>query len=197
MRKRIRVLQKKNNYNTTLDYLSKESLVLLKKEEYLFGKKIDQEIQLLIDKKKKELNNKVYSRYAKMFLNIKPFKEVDSVFTLLQKNKIPIVIFSDFPIENKLKTLGLNDRIDYAFSSFDAGYLKPDVRCFNYLYKNSPLSNFKKDEVLYVGDSLEKDWNGAKNFGFTPVLINTKEHGERKFSNWKVFFSWLEKNLEG
>ena len=200
MRKRLRVLQGNKNYNTTLDLISKEALVLSGEEEKLLASEIDTETLKKISGKKEELENKIYKRYAKKFLNIKPYKEVNEVFGLLEKKKIPIAVFSDFPVENKLKALGIDDKIKYVFSSKDAGFLKPDRRSFDYLYQNSPLSEFKKSEVLYVGDSYSKDCVGSSDFGFSSVLITRRQKAYPKaykvFKSWKDFLLWLNIILE-
>ena len=200
MRKRIRVLQKNKNYNTTLDLISKEALVLSGEEKKLLAPEIEIGTLKSISRKKEELENKIYKKYAKQFLNIKPYKEVKAVLEFLEKKKIPIAVFSDFPVENKLKALGIDDKIKYVFSSKDAGFLKPDRRCFEYLYKNSPLSEFKKSEVLYVGDSYLKDCVGSFDFGFSSVLISRKQKTYPKaykvYKNWKDFSLWLQTVLE-
>ena len=200
MRKRIRALQKNENYNTSLDLISKEALILSGKENTLLAPDIDKETLKSVSKKKAELEKKIYKKYAKQFLNIKPYKEVKEVFDFLNEKKIPIAIFSDFPVENKLKALGIDDKINYVFSSKDAGFLKPDIRCFEYLYENSPLSKFKKSEVLYIGDSYSKDCVGAFNFGFSSILLS-KKHKEfpkayKVYKNWRDFSLWLKTILE-
>ena len=200
MRNRIRALQKNENYNTSLDLISKEALILSGKENTLLAPDIDKETLKSVSKKKAELEKKIYKKYAKQFLNIKPYKEVKEVFDFLNEKKIPIAIFSDFPVENKLKALGIDDKINYVFSSKDAGFLKPDGRCFEYLYENSPLSKFKKSEVLYVGDSYLKDCVGAFNFGFSSILLSRK-HKEfpkayKVYKNWREFSLWLQTILE-
>jgi len=200
MRNRIRVLQQNENYNNSLDLISKEALVLSGEEEKLLSSEIDEETLKSISKKKKELETKIYKKYAKKFLNIKPYKEVKTIFDLLNEKKIPIAIFSDFPVENKLKALGIDGKINYVFSSKDVGFLKPDKRCFEYLYQNSPLSKFKKSEVLYVGDSYLKDCVGSFDFGFKSVLLSRKHKAYPKaykvYKNWREFSLSLQAVLE-
>jgi putative hydrolase of the HAD superfamily len=68
-------------------------------------------------------------------------------------------------------------RIDHYFTwvvtSSDAGYRKPDPRFFDYALKKCSL---KKSEVLFVGNQLNTDINGASDYGIPSVWLSGPEY---------------------
>lgn len=72
-------------------------------------------------------------------------------------------------ILQKLDLLNLDDYLD-VFVGIDAcNKAKPDKAIF--LYAVNKLGVLP-EEALFVGDSVEKDYEGAKNAGLKPLLIN-------------------------
>ena len=100
--------------------------------------------------------------------------------------------------------MGLSKYVDFATSSTNVGYLKPNIHCFEYLLYNVGT---KPSETLYVGDSYTKDVVGAFNAGLDAVLVNAKEKQVKEatkkytlacgvFSSWLDFDAWLSEKLE-
>lgn len=87
-----------------------------------------------------------------------------------------ICVLTDFMYENqveKLERLGLTDLIDLTITSEEVGADKPDPKIF--LYALNVLS-LRPDEVCMIGDSYEKDIQGALNLGiYAYQLSNTLE----------------------
>lgn len=110
-------------------------------------------------------------------------------------------VLSDWPLFEKLKSIGVEDLVDFAISAEDAGYLKPDYRPFEFMLRGLDV---KAEEALFVGDSYSKDILGAKALGMGAVLVNCRKPDKSKypqadevFANWKDFDSWINMTLEG
>ena len=119
-----------------------------------------------------------------------------------------VILFTSYywnwPLYAKLKGMGLEDLVDFACSSDDTGFLKPDTHCFEYLLYNL---NVRPEDVLYVGDSYVKDVAGAAGAGIDAVLVNVARSdlkdctsryplAKAVFSDWKDFDCWLSARLE-
>ncbi len=151
------------------------------------GKKVTEESTLHM---RKRIDAQFYDAWQRTFLTIKAYAHMREALTIAKREGLEIVAFSDFPVEQKLKTLGIADLVDAALSSEDSGYLKPSTRAFSYL-----LDHVDADpcEVLYVGDSYTKDCQGAKRAGMHSALITSskKEYSDADLviSSWKEFIS--------
>ena len=144
----------------------------------------------------------IYDPMEKLYEKTKPFDGVAETFRKIRDNGLKVGVLSDFPLFHKLESMGLADFVDFAASSDDTGFLKPDTHCFEYL-----LYNLKMDsaDVLYVGDSYAKDIAGAHGAGIDAVLVNVR--GSEKdfpsryplakavFSRWSDFDVWLSANM--
>jgi putative hydrolase of the HAD superfamily len=65
--------------------------------------------------------------------------------------------------------LGLSERFSFAVFSVDYGHEKPDERIFREVRRHMGCL---PDELMHVGDSLECDVAGAKEFGAVAVWLN-------------------------
>ncbi|EGC35265.1 hypothetical protein DICPUDRAFT_79010 [Dictyostelium purpureum] len=69
-----------------------------------------------------------------------------------------------------------NKRYDFITTSIESGYQKPSPQIFDFSYQKLLASlddpSLKKDEIMYVGDSVGKDCVGSFQYGFVPCLIN-------------------------
>ncbi len=79
-----------------------------------------------------------------------------------------------------LNEITLSEYFDFLIFSDEVGYSKPNIEIFNLMWdeilkirKDSAI--LKKEEVIHVGDNLSADIEGAKNFGFSSLQINTNE----------------------
>ena len=82
-------------------------------------------------------------------------------------------IFSGTNLKIYLDYLGVGKYIEEVFSSADIGIRKPSEEIFTYVIDRLGINNPKV--VYFIGDSIEKDYNGAKNFGFTPILMSVND----------------------
>ncbi len=72
----------------------------------------------------------------------------------------------------KIKESKLNIFFEKMITSEEAGYQKPHRRIFEYALKTV---NAKKDESIMIGDDIENDILGAKQFGMDTVFFNEKK----------------------
>lgn len=96
----------------------------------------------------------------------------------------------------KIKTLNLEQWVkkENIFVSGDVGANKPDKEIFEYAVKKMQLS--EDDDIVYVGDSYEKDILGATNAGWKAIWLDRRgrevpddfpEHAELVRSEEELF----------
>ncbi|MFL5765645.1 MAG: YjjG family noncanonical pyrimidine nucleotidase [Bacteroidia bacterium] len=74
----------------------------------------------------------------------------------------------------KMKSSKLDKYFSGVITSERSGYKKPDQRMFEFSMK---IANTKKEKSLMIGDSLEADVLGAKEFGMEQVYFNPEGRG--------------------
>ena len=147
----------------------------------------------------KRLEAWIYKPMERLYRSTKPYDGVVETFKAIKQRGLKIGVFSDFPLFNKLESMGLADYVDFALSSENVGFLKPSVHCFEKLLYNIGVG---PAEALYVGDSYDKDVVGAREAGVDAVLVNARGAREEYplanevFESWEGFEKWLLKSLE-
>ena len=150
----------------------------------LKGNKTTEQIKVAVDKQ-------FYQAWERSFMSIKAYPEVVAALEQVHAQGVKIAVFSDFPLAGKLQTLGIGGLVDYAYSTEESGYLKPNAKAFSFL-----LARLLVDphQVLYMGDSYSKDCKGAKQAGMHSCLITKDTHksfpeADLVVSSWKEFTS--------
>lgn len=208
--------EEKSNYNRALEWLAntyfEDKVIELKELSQLFKDKYLEERkssdkensffnQLLFFENK--LNIKITDDFLSVeldFINIfrkeKLINGTTELLKYLYKNdhKIFILsnsIFSGVSLKTYLNYLGIGKYIEKVFTSADIGFRKPSKEAFTYIIHNLKITNPKK--IYFIGDSLEKDFNGSKKAGFTPILIGkNKEATGLKFNNMCNLLQYLK-----
>jgi len=92
---------------------------------------------------------------------------------------------------NRYKIL---DYFDKVFFSDEIGFVKPNKNSFNRIIKEF---NVEKEEVVHIGDSLEKDVLGAKNFGINYIYFSKDKINkiEPSGKNFDEIYKVLIKNF--
>lgn len=103
------------------------------------------------------------------------YEGYEEVFKYLKSKDVEMFILTNGPTfhqKRKVERLGLKKYFDEnnIFISDEIGYSKPDKRAFEIVDKKL---NLKDKEVYFVGDSIENDLVGARNFGFNPIHFKT------------------------
>ncbi len=90
---------------------------------------------------------------------------------------IGICIVSDMTVHvqiDKIVKLGIADLVDFLVTSEEVGVEKPDPRIFEAGLRKLGL---QADEVIMIGDSLEKDIHGAEKLGIRAFRVALGEVG--------------------
>lgn len=105
-------------------------------------------------------------------------------------------IFSGASLKVYLNSLGIGKYIEEVFTSADIGFRKPSKAVFTHVIEALEISDPQK--IYFIGDSLEKDYNGAKIAGFTPVLIGTNNNvPDQAFNNIPKLLRYLKSANNG
>jgi putative hydrolase of the HAD superfamily len=94
------------------------------------------------------------------------------VLRKLKENGLKVGIITNTlqtDVEKVLSKLGLPDFFDLVVSVDMAGKAKPAKEIFMYAAKRLKL---KPQEMLFVGDDLEIDYEGAKKAGFKALIVD-------------------------
>ena len=110
---------------------------------------------------------------------------VEEFVALLKDRNVPIGMFSDYPVREKLQALGLAGTPNLTLCATD-----PDVNAF----KPHPQGFFRAcaawgvapNEVLYIGNRLEVDAAGAASAGM-PCAIVSKRPRRRSVNSYDAF----------
>ena len=104
-------------------------------------------------------------RYIRLFKNKKVINFINDMY----RNNKKIIIYSDYPVEEKIRTLDI--KYNYLFSSSDdiIKCMKPNNKGLINILK---LINVDKDDVLYIGDDDYLDGICAKNTDVDYVNVN-------------------------
>jgi FMN phosphatase YigB (HAD superfamily) len=101
---------------------------------------------------------------------------LDDLLRFLQQHRIRCGVFSDYPAGSKLHALGLAGRFDLELSAVDAeiSAFKPDPKGF---LVASRCWGLDPREVLYVGDRVDVDAEGAAAAGMQCAVIGGRRRG--------------------
>jgi len=107
------------------------------------------------------------------------YPETNKVLETLKNAGVKLVLVTNSPPTSKsaFNKLNLVQYFDRTVFSCDVGLMKPDRGIFDYAIKDLDV---KPGEVLMVGDSLDKDVNGAISAGLNAILIDRKGLTEYK-----------------
>lgn len=154
----------------------------LKEELYKNNIEIDHFAQLVMEKKydindfesfvhfkfSNEQKLKFKQMLEKELKSIHVFDDVNRYLKELKEKNIKTILCSNLasPYGRSAKTMTLP--LDKYVLSYEVGHIKPHKEIFEICLEQYKL---KKDEVVYVGDSMKDDYNGATNFGLKAFLI--------------------------
>ncbi|MDD3822331.1 MAG: HAD family hydrolase [Sphaerochaetaceae bacterium] len=125
------------------------------------------------------IERQFYASWRKSFAHLTPFPLVRTVLEELKRRGVVVAALSDFPIEGKLKALGVEDLVDFSACTEQSGYLKPHPAPFHLV---CDVLKVDPAHVLYVGDSCRKDMVGAARVGMRSCLIAPKAKDPSKRS---------------
>jgi len=77
---------------------------------------------------------------------------------------------SDDRLHQVLQTKDLSRYFDAILTSHEVGFSKPDPRIFDEIFRLFP--GIPPSECLHVGDDVIRDWQAARDFGMSAMLVN-------------------------
>ena len=100
--------------------------------------------------------------FVKKFRDKKLITQLDC----LRKRGIKVIVYSDYPVIDKLEALGFMS--DAAYSADDVGFLKPSLEGLLYILNENGLA---VSDCLFIGDRYEKDGKCAENTGMDYFIL--------------------------
>ena len=101
------------------------------------------------------------------------FDDVVPALDAIAARKIPMGILSNFSVnlENVLRQVGVHRYFDFFVVSAVAGIEKPNPEIFKLAIQ---AANKPRTELVYIGDSIFHDVDGARTVGMDAILIDRK-----------------------
>lgn len=122
-------------------------------------------------------------------------KDAEELLDYCKGRKMKIGICTDLTVGiqlKKIKKLGLEKWMDCLVTSEEAGIEKPAMEIFHLCLEKMGLDS---EEVIYIGDSYEKDIMGALRTGMKAIWFQDK--GERKLPEGCIQAAGFQKIKEG
>ncbi len=117
--------------------------------------------------------NEIYEEGLK--LNATEIKGAKRTIKYLKSKDYKIVIATNGPknaIPAKLDGLGISKEIDEIFSAEECGNMKPHTQFYTALFRK--INNPELNEILFIGDDIEKDIKGGQDIGIDTCWFNWK-----------------------
>ncbi len=113
----------------------------------------------------------VWAEVRKQEYRIALFPDVIDGLDLLRTLGLTVSVISNMNTtsEQLCDDMGLTGHVDFAITSGETGYEKPDPRIFK---AGLTMAGVKAAQAAFVGDQLESDIYGAENAGMRPVLMD-------------------------
>jgi putative hydrolase of the HAD superfamily len=113
----------------------------------------------------------IWAEVRRQEYQIALFPDVIDGLDCLRKTGLIVAVISNMNLGSQklCDDMGLTGHVDFAVTSGETGYEKPDVRIFESALSRASVS---ADESVLIGDQLESDIFGAQNAGMRPVLID-------------------------
>lgn len=115
-------------------------------------------------------------KYAELYV----FPDVKETLLKLKKMGLKLGIITgglEEDIKMILPKTEFSELFDVKVTLNTTGKHKPDLRPFQYALRKLRL---KPSEAIFIGDDIQKDYEGAKKAGMIPVLIRRKESSTQK-----------------
>ena len=108
-------------------------------------------------------------RFDRLFADVMP------ALNALEARGMPMAVLSNFPtyLHDVLARFDLTRFFDFVVVSADVKLAKPDPRIFDLVAEKA---NRPRDRLLYVGDHIGDDIEGATGAGIDAVLIDRRNH---------------------
>ena len=106
----------------------------------------------------------------------------------IKKRGQKVFVFSDYPIEDKLKAIGLSVDGMYAATDRRLNELKPSPKGLKLIMEDASLA---AEDILMVGDRMSRDGQAAENAGCDYIILPASRYKRKKLykylENFKKF----------
>lgn len=105
--------------------------------------------------------------------HLKSYRDETAVWTIekLQEKGIKTIVYSDYPTKDKLKALGIKVADSFAGTDDEIGCMKPNPKGLEYILNKYQIA---KEDVIMIGDRMEKDGEVAKAIGIDYLILERK-----------------------
>ncbi len=127
------------------------------------------------------------------------FDDTVAALDALKTKGVPMGILSNFSpnLEDLLRRLGIHDYFNFFIVSAIAGVEKPDKKIFDLAVREA---NRPRNQVVYIGDSIFHDMEGARRAGIVGILLDRGnrhlEYGGARIQNLGGLVPLVEKELD-
>ncbi|MCR5735558.1 MAG: HAD family hydrolase [Lachnospiraceae bacterium] len=119
----------------------------------------------------------IYERPLEIIYSCRDEKAADLIGELSKKG-IESYIFSDYPVEDKLKALKIQGiKGSYAATDERVGVLKPDPKGLNLLMEDH---GYEPGDLIMIGDRMSRDGEAAKRAGCEFYILSKSRIKRRK-----------------
>lgn len=95
----------------------------------------------------------------------------------LHKENRTVIVYSDYPVENKLEALGIRADACYTSSDSRIDCMKPDPKGLHVILEDIGCT---ASDVLMIGDRYEKDGLAAKRNDMDYIIVSSSRRERRK-----------------
>jgi putative hydrolase of the HAD superfamily len=149
-----------------------------------------------VDQVAREIDQIIYQEWESRLVQVGLYPGARELVLWLREHGIPTAALSDFPVERKIRLLGIENLWDVAFSSEETGYLKPNPEPFERL-----IADLERpaERILYVGNSYHYDVVGARSCGMKTAHVTRRRHrtspADLQFRDFHELRTWLVPRL--
>lgn len=134
------------------------------------------EMKLAPNRVRRVVEEWMYEKPLELLMECRDEALVD-LLNVIREQNIPIFIYSDYPVTDKLKALDL--QADRIYSALDAEImsLKPDPKGLQTILSQN---HFQPSEILMIGDRMSKDGQAAINAGVDYIILDQSATAREK-----------------
>jgi putative hydrolase of the HAD superfamily len=132
------------------------------------GRLLAHELGCSVAEAEEKICRLIYTGLKPFFRFVRPFPQVKETFRKFHEAGYKIALLSDFPPEQKGNLWGIRPYCDEILGTEQIGALKPSVYPFGVLAMKLGV---KPSEILYVGNSVRYDIEGAHNAGMKTAYL--------------------------
>ncbi len=120
--------------------------------------------------------DELFEELWELFSSGEPWKVADQAFetldTLLTRGyRLAVLSNNDSRLRSVLKDLKVGHLFEHLFISSELGFEKPQIEMFRAVEKKLQVP---PNEIMHLGDSMSRDFTGAKKAGWRPILYGSR-----------------------